>query len=84
MASEHANSMQAPAVPGGDELSRRDTDLARHYGLTGQEIAIAKGWTSDPNINDEDRVREYVSQRQRYRHARATGQYRDDQGTVRR
>jgi hypothetical protein len=82
MASEHAQSMNAPTLAGGDELSHRDTQLARHYGLSAKEIGIAKNWTSDPNITDEDKVREYVSQRQRYRAARADGSYRDDQGRV--
>jgi hypothetical protein len=82
MASEHARSLQAPPVPGGDDLSRRDQDLARHYGLSGNELAVAKGWTSDQTITDEDRVRQYVQNRQRYRQARADGSYRDDNGRV--
>jgi hypothetical protein len=82
MASEHANSMQAPLMDGDSELSHRDSQLARHYNLSPGELSIAKAWTSDPAINDEDRVREYVQNRRRYQRMRATGQYRDDQGRV--
>jgi hypothetical protein len=84
MAVEHAQSMNAPPVPGGDDLSRKDADLARRYGLTANELGVAKGWTSDQTITDEDKVRTYLHQRQRYRQARADGSYRDDQGQVRR
>ena len=81
MAQEHANSMNAPPA-GSEDLPREDADLARRYGLTGSELSIAKGWTADPNIPPEAKVREYLSQRQRYRQARADGSYRDDQGRV--
>jgi hypothetical protein len=52
------------------------------YGLTESERAIAKNWTSDPNISTEDRLRTYSQQKARYQQARASGEYRDDQGRV--
>jgi hypothetical protein len=75
---------QQPPAPsfGSDDISAKDTDLARRYGLSAKEIGVAKGWTSDPNMSDEARVKGYVEQRQRYRQMRQTGEYRDDQGRV--
>jgi hypothetical protein len=81
MATEHANSMNVPPA-GSEELSRRDVDLARRYGLTANELGVAKGWTANPDVCDEDRVREYVQNRQRYQRMRQTGEYRDDNGRV--
>jgi hypothetical protein len=75
---------QPPPPVGADDLSRRDVDLASRYGLSAQEVAIAKGWTSSPSLSDEDRVKTYIEQRQKYRQQRASGEYRDDQGVVRR
>jgi hypothetical protein len=75
---------QPAQLAGADELSRRDVELATKYGLTSAEIGVAKGWTSDPKMSDEARVQGYVTQRQRYRVMRQTGEYRDDQGTVKR
>ena len=84
MAEQHARSLAPPMLPGAEDLPRRDVELCRKYGVTPAELPVAKGWTSDPKLSDDDRVRVFVENRQRYRHARATGQYRDDQGTVRR
>jgi hypothetical protein len=52
------------------------------YGLSDQELAIAKNSHSGGTV--DERLREYASNKQRLQHMRATGQYRDDQGTVRR
>jgi hypothetical protein len=68
----------------GDDVSARDAQLAAKYGLSAQEIGVARNWTSDPKICDDDKFREYAQQRNKYRYMRQTGQYRDDQGTVRR
>ena len=78
-----AGSRQAP-LAGEDEMSRSDAALARHYGLTGTQLAVAKGWTSDNRMSDEAKVRTYIENTNRYRQARASGQYRDDQGSIRR
>ncbi|MES5485947.1 hypothetical protein QMZ05_24605 [Bradyrhizobium sp. INPA03-11B] len=81
LANEAMTPRQQP-LAGAEDLSHRDVQLARHYGLTAQEIGVAKGWTNNPDLSDEDKVRQYVENRQRYRHMRATGEYRDDQGKV--
>jgi hypothetical protein len=73
---------QPPAMAGSDEMSRRDVDLARKYGLTSQEVSIAKGWTSTASMSDEAKIESYLEQRQKYRQARADGSYRDDQGRM--
>jgi hypothetical protein len=79
----HFIASQQPQAPAGaDALSRRDVDLARRYGLSANDIGVAKGWTSDPNLSDEEKVKTYVQQRQRYQQARRDGSYRDDPGRV--
>jgi hypothetical protein len=79
IANNYVASQQPQAPAGADGLSRRDVDLARRFGLSANEIGIAKGWTSDANLTDEAKVKEYVQQRQRYQQARRDGSYRDDQ-----
>ena len=74
-----ASNRQAP-LAGEDEMSRNDALLARKYGLTGTQLSVAKGWTSDANLKDEDKVRTYIENANRYHGMRASGQYRDDQG----
>ena len=74
---------QAP-LQGEDEMSRHDVELARKFGMTGQQLSIAKGWTSDNRMSDEDKIKTYISNTHRYRAARRDGTLRDDQGTVRR
>jgi hypothetical protein len=55
------------------------------YGLNKDEQEIARGLASgDRSMSDEDRQRVYAEQKAKYQRMRATGQYRDDQGTVRR
>jgi hypothetical protein len=78
-----AGSRAAP-LAGEDEMSRGDALLARKYGITAQQLGIAKGWTADSRMSDEQKVTTYIENTNRYRQARASGQYRDDQGTVRR
>lgn len=75
------HSRQAP-LAGEDEMSRGDVALARKYGLTSQQVAVAKGWTSDPKLSDESKVKTYIENANRYRQARADGLYRDDNGRV--
>jgi hypothetical protein len=55
------------------------------YGLSRDEIAIARGnGSGDPRLTNDDRDRIYAEQKSRYQRMRSTGEYRDDQGTVRR
>lgn len=81
-----ANNLVAPQrqapLQGEDEMSRSDAALARHYGLTGTQLAVAKGWTSDSKLTDEAKVRTYLENANRYRQARRDGSYRDDNGRV--
>jgi hypothetical protein len=73
---------QAQQMPGSDDMTPRDAALARHYGLSARDLSVAKGWTNASDMTDEDKVRTYLQNKQRYRQARADGSYRDDQGTV--
>ncbi|MEH2547132.1 hypothetical protein V1283_003777 [Bradyrhizobium sp. AZCC 2262] len=52
------------------------------YGLNEDEISIANGIAgSDQSITNEQRQQAYAANKERLRHMRATGQYRDDQGS---
>jgi hypothetical protein len=52
------------------------------YRLSQDELDVAHGSFSD--LPKEERERIYFENKQKYQTMRATGQYRDDQGTVRR
>jgi len=52
------------------------------YGLSNDEIEVAKNSHSAGTA--DERIEEYAKNKALYRHKRATGEYRDDQGTVRR
>lgn len=55
------------------------------YGLSADEVEIANGIAgNDPHMTNDQRQALYAQQRQRLQFLRASGQYRDDQGTVRR
>lgn len=61
---------------------RRDSNK---YGLSADEITIANGLASnDRNLSNDERQRDYANQKARLQNMRMTGEYRDDQGTVRR
>lgn len=62
--------------------SQRAQPQGNKYGLTDEEVEVAKA--SHGAGTDEERIAEYARNKQRYQHMRATGEYRDDQGTVRR
>jgi hypothetical protein len=81
MAQEEINRRAAP-MAGTDDLSRGDAALCQKFGVSPNELGIAKNWTSDPNMTDAQKVETYLQNRARYQHARATGAYRDDQGRV--
>ena len=54
------------------------------WGLSKDEAAIAHGIASnDPNMTADQREQIYAQNRDRLRHMRATGAYRDDQGRSR-
>jgi hypothetical protein len=54
------------------------------FGLNQDEMDIANGIASgDQTITNEERQRAYAHNKERLRYMRATGQYRDDQGTSR-
>jgi hypothetical protein len=55
------------------------------YGLSQSEVEIARGLASgDSTLTNADRERIYSENKNKLRHMRQTGEYRDDQGTVRR
>jgi hypothetical protein len=73
-----------PAAGFGDDVRADHVELAQRYGLSPQQIGIAVNWTTDPNISDEVKVKRYVENTHKLSRMRASGQYRDDQGTVKR
>ncbi len=63
--------------------SQQRPQQSNKYGLSEDEIAIARGLASgDKTLSNDDRDRIYSENRQRYRQARRDGSYRDDQGRV--
>jgi len=85
MVNDATASQRAPlSDASGEELSKRDQDLCRHYGLSPDRLKVAKGWTGDERIPDTERVETYLRNKARYENDRASGRYRDDQGYVRR
>jgi hypothetical protein len=75
---------QQPAAGFGDDVRADHVELAQRYGLSPQQIGIAVNWTQDPNISDEVKVKRYCENVNKLSRMRATGQYRDDQGTLKR
>jgi hypothetical protein len=58
---------------------------ANRYGLSPDELDIAHGLASgDDRMSNDQREATYAANKEKLRVMRATGQYRDDQGTVRR
>ena len=68
MAVRHAQSLRVQQHR--SPLSEDERDIARSH--------------PDPNMSNEAKEALYLQNKQRYQHARATGSYRDDQGSVRR
>jgi len=65
--------------------SQQQAQPQNKYGLNKDEQEIARGLASgDRSISDEDRQRVYAEQKAKYQRMRATGQYRDDQGSMKR
>lgn len=66
-------------------MSRQQQQQGNRYGLSPDEVTIAHGIASnDPNMTADQREALYAQQKQKLQFMRATGQYRDDQGSVRR
>jgi hypothetical protein len=64
-------------------FAQQQSQPRRHpSGLSDAEIEVAKNSHSHGTV--EDRIREYSANKQKLAYMRATGQYRDDQGTVKR
>jgi hypothetical protein len=71
------------AVRARDFDARQRAQPQRHkYGLSPDEIEVARNFTTDPKLSNDDKEKLYAEQRNRYRQARANGSYRDDQGRV--
>jgi hypothetical protein len=86
---QRANSFaaaQSPtSIPGTENLSRADAALVgkyQRYGITADNLQVAKGWTGDAHMTDDQKIESYLVNQQKYRQARASGEYRDDQGKV--
>lgn len=62
--------------------SQRAQPQGNAHGLSNEEVEVAKASHSAGTA--EERIEEYARNKQRYQHMRQTGQYRDDQGSVRR
>lgn len=62
--------------------SQQAQPQGNRWNLSNEEVEVAKA--SHSAGTEEERIEEYARNKQRYRHARATGAYRDDHGTVRR
>ncbi|MGJ4928609.1 hypothetical protein ACQR1I_14210 [Bradyrhizobium sp. HKCCYLS2038] len=54
------------------------------HGLSDEEVKIAENFSQNPSLSREQKLEMYARQKSRYQHMRRTGEYRDDQGTVRR
>ncbi|MGC2779999.1 MAG: hypothetical protein WA418_30605 [Bradyrhizobium sp.] len=54
------------------------------HGLTDDEMQVAANFSQNPSLSREQKIEMYARQKSRYQHMRRTGEYRDDQGTVRR
>jgi hypothetical protein len=71
------------AMSNAHAASLRPAPGASRYGLSKDEQEIAAGISgSDPRLSREDRERIYLEGKQKLRHMRQTGEYRDDQGRV--
>jgi mitochondrial fission protein ELM1 len=65
--------------------SQQQAQPQNKYGLSKDEVAVARGiGGGDPKLTNDDRERIYAENRAKYQRMRATGEYRDDQGSVRR
>jgi hypothetical protein len=62
-------------------VQQQQQPRGNQFGLNQDEVEIANGIAgSDKTISNEQRQQAYAANKDRLRHMRATGQYRDDQG----
>ena len=61
---------------------RQQSQQSNRFGLSNDELAVAEN--SHSSGTRDQRIEQYARNKQRLQHMRATGAYRDDQGTVRR
>jgi hypothetical protein len=52
------------------------------WGLNADEREVAKNWTNDPDVSEDQKFRTYAEQKQKYQYQRQAGIYRDDQGRI--
>jgi hypothetical protein len=83
------NRMQQQARPQSaygfdNDTPRKHVELAQRHGISPDRIGVALNWTTDPNMSDDEKARIYMENQRRYNHMRQTGEYRDDQGSVKR
>ncbi len=65
--------------------SQQAQPQASPWGLSESEISIAHGIAgNDRSLSNDDREKIFAEQKHKLRNMRATGQYRDDQGSIRR
>jgi len=66
-------------------LAQQQQPQGNRYGLNRDEMEVAHGLASgDRSMTNDQREQVYAQNKARYRHMRSTGQYRDDQGSIRR
>ena len=63
-------------------VASQQQPVQRPFGLSDQELEIARN--SHSNGTPDERVAEYAKNKNKLQNMRASGQYRDDQGSVRR
>jgi hypothetical protein len=65
--------------------SQQRAQAQSKYGLSKDEQDIARGmFSGDRTMSNDQREQTYAQQKEKLRYLRQTGQYRDDQGSVRR
>jgi hypothetical protein len=84
VANAYVNQQQPSAYGFDNDTPRKHVELAQRHGVSPDRIGIALNWTTDPTMTDDEKVKTYMENTRRYEHDRATGRYRDDQGTVKR
>lgn len=92
MAATKVQMRQAEEIAVQDARVMRSVQPQNRYGLSADEVQIAKDMASNdrelsamlPDAALERRMQIYAEQKAKYQQMRQTGEYRDDQGTVRR
>jgi hypothetical protein len=62
-------------------VASQQAPRGNQFGLSDDEVSIARGISGgDSSLTNDDRERIYSANKNKLRHMRQTGQYRDDQG----